>query len=159
MFHNHFLRNRYSGPRLWVKYVDRTHHTLIVLIVSYRNIGKLDISQTHHTERSRIILHLRVLFPTTSHPTIIPSHLNSNSSFASTQQTNYEWEESKKPHTHNPKLANPQHSPSMEMWILTSQLFGRNFIKNIKLNMKLYTLHTAVHFVRQNTTHANEICS
>lgn len=38
-------------------------YTIILLFhpVSYCNIGKLDISQTHHTERSRIILHLRFI--------------------------------------------------------------------------------------------------
>lgn len=41
--------------------------------VSYCNIGKLDISQTHHTERSRIILHLRFISYRPSSPPLAPS--------------------------------------------------------------------------------------
>lgn len=47
---------------------------------------------------------------------------------------------------------------SGEMWILMAQIFGRNFIKKNETIHEIVYIATAVHIVRQNTAHANEIC-
>lgn len=93
--------------------------------VSYCNIGKLDISQTHHTERSRIILHLRFISYRSSSPLLFSSKTERERERGFGNQYR-EWMQVRE------RVREQEwddHTATLEivMWILMSQIFGRKF--------------------------------